>query len=153
MFNQAIAGHVPPVRISTDHARSAVSLPSMARELANPGGRGDQIGTVCTDVAPFRRATDWDHPARIPGSHVFLEFGGSPPEAQKLRRLLQRRSRPPIPQRHHASESCRESFIIGGKRGSICLGKPLQWTFRNSRRRLIENSHPTRWNTFHSGHH
>ena len=64
----------------------------------------------------------------VPMSHPFVE---------------RQSSRAPLPRRSHASEPCRESFIIDGKPGALCPGKSLQWTFRNSRRRLIGNSHPT----------
>ena len=82
-------------------------------------------------------------PARISGSRVLLEFDRSSPQARQLRRLLQRHSCPPLPQRHHARESRRTPLIIESEPGLLCLGTALQWIIRNSRRRLIGNSPPT----------
>jgi len=72
MFNQAIARHAPPARLSTD-----------------PRVRGDHVSAPYPDVAPIRGTTDRDYPARISGSHVLLEFDRSSPETRKIPRLLQ----------------------------------------------------------------
>jgi len=48
-------------------------------------------------------------PARISGPHLLLEFDRSSPQARQIPRLLQQRSCPPLPQRHHARKTCRPS--------------------------------------------
>jgi transposase InsO family protein len=97
MFNQAIACCAPPARISTDHD----PLFRFHRWLANL--RILEVKEIKS--VPY-----------APTSHPFTERLIGTIRGEYLDHtffcLLQRRSRPPLPQRHHAGESCRMFLII-----------------------------------------
>ena len=114
MFDQAIAGHAPPVRISTDHD----PLFRFHRWLAN---------LRILEVEEIKSVL------YVPTSHPFMG---------RLIRTIRRKYLDHM-RRSHSSEPCRESFIAEGKPGALCLGTQLQWAIRNSRCRLIGNSPST----------
>ncbi len=141
MFNQAIAGHVPPARISTDHD----PLFCFHRWLANLRIlEVEEIKSV-----PY-----------APMSHPFIErlIGTIRREyldhtffwnSIDLRRKLENFRAHYGGARVHRSlngttrESRRKRLICESEPGSLCLGTALQWAIRHSRRRLTGNSPPT----------
>ncbi len=74
---------------------------------------------------------------------LFLEFAQPSPKTRRIPTLLQWNSRALLPRRSYTRKPCRESFIIDRKPGCLWLGKPLQWAFPDSGRRLTGNSPPT----------
>jgi len=142
--------HVPSSNFRTCTARSnqyrsrpLVQISPMARKPANSGGRGNQIGALCPSVPPFRGTTDRNHPAQMPGPCPFLEFGRPSPKTRRVPTQLPWNPCAPLPRRSTTTELCGESFIFDRKPGRRSLGKPLQWVFQDSGRRLTGNSAPT----------
>ena len=109
MFNHAVVWPAP-TETPQHRPRPAVSLPPLARQPARPRDRGDQVGSVRPGFSSLRRAPDRHDPARVPGSHVFLERGGLDAKVGRVQRLLQRPSRSSRARRLHASATRRSAL-------------------------------------------